>query len=817
MNRPRLRRSPLRRALAAATVALLGTVTLVPAGPAQAAETASVHPLVAQMTLDEKLSFVHWTVALEGPFSVGSLPGVPRLGIPEIRAADGPAGIRLNNQTSTAMPAPIALASTFDDGLAREYGAVMGRDGRALQQDVVFGPMMNIIRVPYAGRNFETFSEDPLVTARTAAAQITGIQSQGLIATAKHFAANNQENDRFTIDARVDERTLREIELPAFEAAVKAGVSSVMCSYNKVNGTHSCGNAGLLNDILRTQWGFTGWVMSDWLATHSTDAILSGLDQELGIDWSQGVENGIPGGTYFGAALKQAVQQNTVPQAALDTAVSRIVRQLERHGLIGANPRPRPQRDIAGATASVRRIAQDGAVLLRNQNRALPLDSATAGSLAVIGPTATDPKVGGLGSAHVRPDAASAPLDTIRARAGSGTAVTYSVGEELVGTAIPAGTLAPGFAGGRVLEPAQAGTVYSGQLTVTEPGDYRIAVRATGGYATVKIGDRPAIEAGEVYGETTSAVVPLTAGTHSVGITGSSLIASPLDVHLSWVTPQAAGQARDAAVAAARAAQTAVVFVHDDGTEGADRTTLSLPGGQDELIAAVAAANPRTVVVLNTGAAITMPWLDRTAAVLDMWYPGQAGAEATTALLFGDVNPSGKLTQTFPADESKHPVAGNPLRYPGVDGRQEYSEGIHVGYRWYDQQDVQPLFPFGHGLSYTTFTYSKLSVAQVTDRSVDVTFTVRNSGTRAGKEVAQVYLGPSPNVKLPQAEKSLAGYTKVQLAAGESRTVTVRVDVRQLSHWDAAGDVWKVGTGRRGVAVGTSSASLPLQGSVVVR
>jgi len=798
---------------------LLTATTLLTGGVAAADERAGtgqgLNPLVAQMTLDEKLSFVHWTVTLSGPFSVGYLPGVPRLGIPEIRAADGPAGIRLNEGTAAALPPPVALASSFDDELAKSYGATMGRDGRALGQDLVMGPMMNIIRVPQAGRNYETFSEDPLLSARTAAAEIQGIQGQGLMATAKHFAENNQENNRENIDVNVDEQTLHEIELPAFRSAAKAGVSSFMCAYNKVNGTPSCGNAELLDDVLRTQWDFGGWVMSDWMATHSTDAITKGLDQELGIDWADSVNGSIPGGKYFGEPLKAAVQEGRIPVAALDTAVSRIVTQLQRFGLVGANPPARPARDTAGAGRVAQQVAEQGAVLLRNQGEALPLTGDAAKSIAVIGPTAKEPKVAGLGSAHVVPDSAAAPLDTIRTRAGSGSTVTYSTGEELVGSPLPADALTPAFAGGEVLEPGTIGSIYNGVLTVPEDGDYRLAVRVTGGAASVQLDGAPAIPAGVAYGKVSSVPLRLTAGRHKLSITGQTTGTKPLTLDLSWVTPQAAEAAIDQAVTAARTARTAVVFAYDDGAEGADRTSLALPGRQEELISRVARANPNTVVVLNTGSSVTMPWLDATAAVLDMWYPGESGAEATTALLFGDANPSGRLTQTFPADIDSTPVAGDPQRYPGVNGEQTYSEGIYVGYRWYDKNKVRPLFPFGYGLSYTSFAYRDPSVAPAGD-GYDVTFTLTNTGRRAGKEVAQVYLGASPEVSAPQADKALAGYTKVELGPGQSRRVTVHIDGQQLKYWNSTTHGWSTGSGTRPVYIGSSSVDLPLETRVVV-
>ncbi|MCQ4043401.1 glycoside hydrolase family 3 C-terminal domain-containing protein [Streptantibioticus rubrisoli] len=774
-----------------------------------------LNPLVGKMTLDEKLSFVHWTVTFSGPFSVGYLPGVPRLGIPEIRAADGPAGIRLNNGTAAALPAPVALAASFDDQLAKSYGSAIGRDGRALGQDLVMGPMMNTIRVPQAGRNYETFSEDPLVSARTAAAEIQGIQSQGLMATAKHFAENNQEDNRQTVDVNVDEQALHEIELPAFKSAAHAGVSSVMCAYNKVNGTPSCGNAELLDDILRTQWDFKGWVMSDWMATHSTDAITKGLDQELGIDWTDSVNGSVPGGKYFGEPLKKAVEDGRIPMATLDTAVSRIVTQLQRFGLVGAHPPARPARDPAGAAKVAQRVAEDGAVLLRDKDGALPLTGTAGRSIAVIGPTAKDPKVSGLGSAHVEPDTAVAPLDTIRARAGAEGSVTYSTGEELVGSALPADALSPAFAGGTVLKPGTVGSIYDGTLTVPEDGDYRLAVRVTGGAATVQVDGGAPIQAGEAYGKVTSAPMRLTAGAHKLSISGQTTGTKPLTLDLSWVTPQAAEAAIDQAVASAKAARTAIVFAYDDGAEGADRTSLALPGHQEELISRVAKANPNTVVVLNTGSAVKMPWLDDTAAVLDMWYPGESGAQATAALLFGDVNPSGKLTQTFPVDEHSTPVTGDPKRYPGVGDEETYSEGIYVGYRWYDKNEVRPLFPFGYGLTYTSFDYRDVSAVPAGD-GYDISFTLRNTGQRAGKEVAQVYLGASPEVRAPQADRALAGYAKVELAPGQSERVTVHIDGQKLKYWNTASHGWATGAGVRSVFVGPSSAILPLQAKIAV-
>ncbi|MFW5418975.1 glycoside hydrolase family 3 C-terminal domain-containing protein [Nocardiopsis sp. CNT-189] len=767
--------------------------------------------LVARMTREEKLSFVAWgfdPVEMKG---VGYLPGVPRLGIAPLRVADGPVGIRLIGEAATALPAPVALACAFDAGLAREYGAVMGRDGRALGQDMVLAPMVNSVRVPHAGRNFETFGEDPLLASEVAAAQVEGVQSEGLMACVKHFAANNQEKDRFGVDAAVGEQVLREIEFPPFRAAVEAGTAGVLAAYNSLNGAFCSENPGLLRDVLRGDWGFEGWVMSDWLGTHSTAAIGLGLDQELGreIEHEPGPDEEPPPPTYFGAALAEAIDRGEAAEADLDRAVARIVAAMARFGLVGGEPPERPKRDVEAARSVARRVAQAGAVLLRNERGALPLAGGRAADLAVIGDAAAVPKVTGLGSAFVTPDAAAAPLDAIRERAGAGARVLHVQGDDVFGRPIGDGALSPAPPAGHALPAGGRGEVYKGVLTVAEAGMHRLSVRVRGGYATLTLDGEVALEAGEVFGPQSSLTLDLAAGEYRIGLAGWAWQASPLEVELAWVTPSMAREDIAEAAAAARAARTAVVFAHDDGAEGYDRSSLSLPGHQDALIEAVARANPDTVVVLNTGSAVLMPWLEEAAAVLQMWYPGQEGAQAAAGLLFGDADPGGRLALSFPAAEDAHPVAGDPLRYPGVEGRQEYSEGLLTGYRWYDATGTRPLFPFGHGLSYGRFGYAGASVRAAGD-GLEVEVVLRNTGDRAGTEVVQVYLGPSPDLPahVEQAPKRLAGHAKAELAPGEERRVPVRVPARALEHWDAAAGAWIRGTGERLVQVGASSADI---------
>ncbi|GGX67921.1 beta-glucosidase family protein [Streptomyces fructofermentans] len=805
------RRSALRLLGVATAVALAATAG--PPTPVHAADRRREPPagprvegLVARLTLDEKISLLHGATDPEDLGQAGYVPGVARLGIPPLRLADGPAGVRAARH-ATALPAPVLLASAFDPALARRYGGVIGREGRALGQDVLLSPMVNLIRTPYAGRNFETFSEDPLLSADLVAEEIRGIQGEGLIATVKHFAMNNQEQDRESVDVRVDEQTLHEVELRAFEAAVRAGTHAVMGSYNKVNGIHACENAVLLTDVLRDRWGFRGWVMTDWHAAHSTVAALTaGLDMEM------------PDGRYFGAALKSAVENGGVPRAYVDRSVRRLLTAMDGVGLLDGSAPPRPARDAAAGAAVALEVAKAGATLLRNEHGTLPLTGRAARSIAVVGPTGALPFVSGGGSAHVVPDHADSPLTAITARAGAGARVAYALGEDLFGKPLPASALS-GDADpeGRWVAAGTTWT-YDGVLDVEEDDEWTFVVHYSGA--------RPAVvlDGVELFPVATGLAEHFTGGLVSVAPDGLAVrrrtLALAAGAHRVRITAAggAEGQtfrlrhgtgatrARDVAeaVGAAREAHAVVLFAYEDATENQDRASLALPGHQVALIEAVTAANPRTTVVLNTSSSTSMPWLDRTAAVLQMYYPGQEGAAATAAVLFGDCDPGGRLTQSFPADDDHHPVAGDPRRYPGVGGVQEYSEGVHVGHRWYDAEGVRPLFPFGHGLSYTSFVYEE-PVAERTDDGLEVAFTVRNTGPRDGVDVPQVYVGPSPDLRVPQAVRVLGGYLRIALRAGESRRVAVRVDRRTLSSWDARRHGWVLGTGPRTVWVAASS------------
>ncbi|WP_405546388.1 beta-glucosidase [Streptomyces phaeochromogenes] len=816
------RRSVLRLLSGATAVALAAT-----AGPPSLAHAATarrqpaagprVEGLLTKLTLDEKLSLLHGATDPKALGQAGYVPGVERLGIPPLRLADGPAGVRVK-QHATALPAPVLLAAAFDPGLARRYGQVIGREGRALGQDVLLSPMVNLIRTPYAGRNFETFSEDPLLSAGLVAEEIKGIQSEGLIATVKHYAMNNQEKDRDSVDVRVDEQTLNEVELRAFEAAVGAGARAVMGAYNKVNGTYACESKELLTGILRDRWGFEGWVMTDWHAAHSTVASLTaGLDMEM------------PNGKYFGAALKTAVQNGSVSEEYVDRAVRRILTTMDDFGMLDGSAPPRPARNPSAGAAVALEVAKAGATLLHNRNGTLPLTGEAARSIAVVGPTGSLPFVSGGGSAHVIPDHAERPLDAIKSRAGQGAQVSYALGEDLFGKPLPDDALTDGIDPEGQRAAAGKTWTYEGTLTVEDDDEWTFVIHYSGTRPKVLLDgvDLFPVATGlaeHFTGGLVSAApdglavrrrtLDLAAGEHRVEITAKGG-AQGQTFRLRHATGATRAQDVAEAVKAARAAESVVLFAYEDATENQDRTTLALPGHQVGLIQAVTAVNPRTTIVLNTSSSTSMPWLERTAAVLQMYYPGQEGAAATAAVLFGDCDPGGRLTQTFPVDDAHHPVAGDTRRYPGVNGVEEYSEGVHVGHRWYDAEDVRPLFPFGHGLSYTSFVYESLGVARTGD-GLEVVFTVRNTGGRDGVDIPQVYVGASPDLQVDQAERVLGGYQRLALKAGESRRVTVHVDERTLSSWDAERHGWVLGTGRRTVWVGASAGELRLSGRAQV-
>jgi beta-glucosidase len=639
--------------------------------------------IVAQLTLDEK---VQETASMLDATHSRETPPIDRLCVPGLRLNNGSAGVSTGGPVqhpATALPAPIGLAATWDPGLAYRYGTVEGTETLNQGRNLLEGPDINIARVPVNGRTFEAYGEDPYLAGRIAVGDVRGIQAQGVIANVKHYAANNQETARSTINELIDERTLHEIYLPAFEAAVKQGrTGSVMCAKNQVNSAFSCENRELLTDILRTAWGFQGFVVSDFNSCHNTvNCALNGMEFEL------------PSAKFFGPALKAAVEAGQVSLARLDEQVHRILATMIRLGIVD-RPQTVTPIDATKDGAVSRDIAQQAAVLLKNQG-ILPLDATMVRSVAVIGPYAGAAHTGGGGSSHVLPLYTVSPVDGIRSRVGPGVAVTYDSGAD------PAG-----------------------------------------------------------------------------------------------------------AAATAAAADVALVMVGDNEREGADRPSLSLSGNQDALVAAVAAANPRTVVVLKSGGPVLMPWLDKVPALLETWYPGEEDGNVVAALLFGDVNPGGKLPITFPRQETDVP-ANTPAQYPGVNGVATYSEGVFMGYRHYDAHGIEPLFPFGYGLSYTSFRLDRLAVHGPTV-SVDVT----NTGSRVGSEVVQIYVGHPADAAVPEPPHQLAGFAKVTLRPGQTRHLVVHLDERAFAYWDVVSNNWKVDPGTYRVFAGTSSRDLPLSAPV---
>ena len=757
-----------------------------------------VAQLMSQMSLADEISMVegHGT---SNPY-VFYTPAIPALCIPAVGLEDGPAGVADGLTGVTELPAGVALAATWDPSLAGRYGQVIGAEEYGKGASANLGPTVNIDRDPRWGRSFEALSEDPFLNASLDVPEIAGVQSQDVEAQVKHLAVYNQETYRNTPanNVIIDPRTEHEIYLPSFYAAVKSGDASVMCSYAVINGDFACNNSNLETTILRDEWGFPGFVMSDYAALHSTQGAVQGTDQEQ------------PFNTYYGAPLQTAVQNGTIPKSVLNTMVQRVLTEMFRFKLFSQPRTGTPGHgDHARARRAghVRRRGRDHATQERRRCAA----PASGGSIAVVGPAAdASPVYAGGGSAYVLPSGTVSPLAGIKATAGSGTSVAYQPGlpTDTSLPAIPPADLSPAYA------PTPFGGSYTGTLTAPETGTYVLAItNPCGCYTSTylsldgkQIIDDPSTPPVHTY----SVAVQLTAGkTYQLSISGDSS-------QLLWGTPSALAPGIAAAVSAAKSASVAVVVVSDDTeSEATDRLSLNLPSAQDELISAVAAANPRTVVVVNAGAPVAMPWLPSVAGVVDTWYPGQTSGTALASVLFGQTDPGGHLPVTFPASLSQVP-ASTTAQFPGNGSTVQYSEGVDVGYRWYDAKDTTPLFPFGFGLSYTRFAFSHLSVSRpVTDGTQDVRVSavVTNVGHRPGSEVAQLYLGDPSGTGEPP--RQLAGFQRVSLAPGASARVSFEVTPQAMSWWSDPASGWTQTAGRYQVYVGDSSAltDLPLQGS----
>lgn len=725
--------------LAASAAGAIAQQSTPAAKPSQPWSNPSLDPdtradlMVQQMTLDEKIQLVHgvgWGVLRPGAVvppgdngGAGFVPGIPRLGLPDINLADSAVGARgaaRDSRYATLLPSVIAMASSWDPAMGSLYGSVIGRELRDQGYNMSIGGGVDLIREPRNGRNFEYASEDPLLGGIMVGRLAKGVQSQQIMGDIKHYVLNDQETGRNSLNAVLNKRALQETDLLAFQIAIAmAKPAGVMCSYNRVNGDFACENQYTLNDVLKHDWGFKGFVLSDWDGTHSTvKAALAGLDMEQ------------PGEIYFGAPLKAAVLAGTVPQARLDDMVHRIVRSMFATGVIDHPPVRRVVDPFQGRD-DAQKIEQESLVLLRNQDAILPLSGATSSantkSIAVIGGRADFGVLSGGGSAQVdapggRPGGSawgvpvyfpSSPLRYIKEQAGA--AVTYDPGTDLA-----------------------------------------------------------------------------------------------------------------SAAKAASGAQVAIVFVTQWMSEGMDRLTLSLPDHQDALVEAVAKANPNTVVVLETGGPVSMPWSDKVKGIVEAWYPGIGGGEAIANVLFGRVNASGKLPVTFAASDAQlpHPEVTGLTEGTGNNGMNgaashgheakdftvDYNvEGMLVGYKWFEAKHRTPLFPFGFGLSYTTFAYSDLKVAP---DAASVSFTVQNTGSRDGDEIAEVY------VTLPAAAdepfRKLAGFARVPLAAGASQSVTVPLEPRTLQIFSVEKNNWEQPAGTYTIEVGGSSTQLPLHASLTL-
>lgn len=761
-----------------------------------------VAQLMGQMSQSQKISMVegHGT---SNPY-VFYTPAISSLCIPAFGLEDGPAGVADGLTGVTQLPAGVTLAASWDPSLAQQYGQVIGAEEFGKGASVNLGPTVNIDRDPRWGRAFEALSEDPFLNSALDVPEIDGVQAQGVMSQVKHFDAYNQETFRNTSADNViaDNRALQEIYMPSFDAAVtRANAASVMCAYSVVNGNFSCNSSFLNNTVLRDQWDFPGFVTSDYGALHSTQGAPQGTDMEQ------------PENTFYGTALQSAIRRGTIPLSVLNTMVERILTEMFQYNLF-SQPRTgstsatvTTPADVSVATS----VAEEGTTLLKNAGSVLPLSATNGGTIAVVGPSASvSATYAGGGSAYVIPSSTVTPLAGIQAVAKSGTNVVYSQGlpADTALPAIPSSNLSPAYSS------TPSGGSYTGTLTAPATGTYVLAItNPCGCYSSTTLSlngqqilDDPSTPPVHTY----SAAVNLTAGQqYTLSISGQSS-------QLLWGTPAALAPTISAAVSAAQSASAAVVVVSDDTeSEATDRPSLNLPSAQDELISAVAAVNPHTVVVINAGAPVAMPWLSQVASVVDAWYPGQTSGTSLASVLFGQTDPSGHLPVTFPASLSQMPTSST-AQFPGNGSQVQYSEGIDVGYRWYDANSATPLFPFGFGLSYTTFAFSNLQVSPGSvngTQDVQVSATVTNTGSRAGSDVAQLYLGDPSGAGEPP--RQLAGFQRVSLGAGQSAQVSFTITPQQESWWNDSANGWTQTEGTYTISVGDSSdpSGLPLSSS----
>ena len=809
-----------------------------------------IDDLLGQMTLLEKVSL------LAGTNGWYTNP-VERLGIPSLKMTDGPNGARgaggfSNALKTTCFPAEIALASTWNLDLIERVGQALAREAKMKGAQVLLAPTVNMQRSPLGGRNFECFSEDPYLSARLAVAYITGLQREGVGASVKHYACNDEEFERYSISAEVHERALREIYLPPFKAAVQqANTWTVMAAYNNVNGIPATENSYLLTDILRNEWDFDGVVVSDWYdAVKSTAAsVNAGLDLEM------------PGPRWRGERLLRAVEQGEVAETTLDTSVRRLLHLLDKAGLF-EHPQAGPEQDIdfPEHRTLVREAAAEGIVLLKNERDVLQLNREHLTSISMIGPNAKVAQIMGGGSAQVNAHYAITPFEGIAAQVGDQVSVRHEEGctNFRLLPLLDAGQLLAGTQGnelGFAVEyfnssdlsgmPVQKETKPTSELiwfedfpqgvnryqfsarmsarfTPAETGAYTIGL-VSAGLSRLSIDGREVIDnwtqqmpGGEYFGMGSAevrTVVNLEPGRQYL-LTLEFARADGDANHLAAVRlgclPPVPADALKRAVTLAASSDVAIVCVGFGGqwqSEGFDRPDMELPGKQNTLIERVAEVNTRTIVMLNTGSPITMPWLEKVAAVVQAWYPGQECGNAIADVLFGEINPSGKLPQTIPVRLLDNPAY---LNFPGENGKVYYGEGLFIGYRYYDKKEIVPLFPFGFGLSYTTFSYSplQLSTEQIgPGDTLQVSVAIMNTGERAGKEVVQLYIRDE-QARLQRPEKELKAFAKVSLKPGERKTVTLSVGRDELAYYDDLAREWVAEAGVFEVLVGASSRDI---------
>ena len=858
---------------------------------------AQVDRLLSQMSLEEKLRLIHGThedpVQYQG--EAGYLGGVPRLGIPGLRFADGPPGV-LTRHPSQAETATMGVAATFSVEDAKNNGVVIGREDRALGIDVSLQPFVNIDRDLDFGRGYNTLGEDPFLTSQIGAAEIEGIQSQHVMAQVKHYVGYDSDST----STYIDDQTLHEVYVAPFDAAVKAGVSSIMCSYNQINGIFACGNQSTLTRILRDEIDFKGFVTSDWGATHAVNFINSGLDMEMP------GEPGPGGGVSFFDAqpapppqaaklagettdddmtdmygghvpeepilphedgvdvriklspekMLEALKDGNVSEAAVTRAAGRVLYEIVHFGFMnGLSKHDVTEQAVEANAKIIEKTGEDAAVLLKNEGHVLPLNSVDLDSIVLIGPTAGQiDSIGINGERSVGlPSRQVSPLAAMKQISGNAN-IGFAVDNDMTGTTIPAGALShdgkPGLErigasesredpvlnftvkNGNALPPNSTLT-WKGVLTVPDAGNYWLYLQALGTNALISIDGKHLAGTGAfqggVHGDilqanqdnvipTTDALdnvrraVDLTAGPHAIEISiGPDTSNAPVQVRLNWYTPEQRKADHETAIAAARKAKVAVVFLWTRLVP-----VFGLPGEQNRLVEEIAAVNPNTVVVLNTSQPVALPWVNKVKAVLEMWWPGDEGGWSTANLLLGKTSPAGRLPVTwgkkladYPATDPKHPERSRK----GIDGKTTYSEGVDVGYRWFDKEKIDPLFAFGHGLSYTMFEYSGLTVKKADDQGLDVSVMIKNSGKMDSDEVPQVYLG-APNeipagVQFPV--RALVAFDRVHIASGQSKAVTLHVAPRQLQYWSTAGSKWVTARGKRRVSVGASSRDLRLE------